>query len=860
MPFTYNGIGTRYYGKQNLDIHPGVCRSCGRQVQLQSYDTRLWFVILYIPIIPLGRKRILDYCPACRRHYAPSLEKWETARQLETSGAMEKYRSNPTPENAIAAHQQLLGFHQVPEATELQKTMAEKFPDNAKVQAYLGSALDHMGRRDQAVEYYKRALELRSDLPEARVGLARGYIRAGQLGEARKLLDFLEKSGSAQLYSIEPLETLAYAYQNRSEHREALELFEILIREVPKVAEHPGFRKAVKKSEKALGEGRTILPRQKFSLKRMLDVRGRGGRPVFNPRSAIVVGVLLAIIILCLGISNEYIRHHREIYIVNGYDTPADVKIAGLGDVRHLKGLTSLSLPEGHYHAVVSGPIKEEFDFDVRDTYFNRWFGHPLWLINVGGAALLDLEEAVYSQNPQPPTDSIYFGQNFQEFPNVTHPFQALPQSVEVDSGSTKTLVQLSLFKGDATDVFAYYHKTKGANEALDFAERWLRVRPDDAMMLVTYQSVGVREKQAKRVVAFLRAGLTNRPLQIAWHRAYQNLHSGPGDRAIIVSQYDDMLRADPTNSALLYLRGRIETNRAMARDFLTRSAASDSNNPYAPFALGYERMTSGDWQGAQPFLTRAVKLSPHDDSFANLLFIDRLAVGDAPAVEKELRTALLREPMNVLKQFQLIDTLAAEGKTNQARTAADNFVALYKSRYGDEGGQDLFTATKYHTWYALGDLNALKSAAATNNSPAGHSVFARVLIEQGQPDEAVKVLPAQMDSDDKEIFYFSLAIAYHMDGNNAAAAQWRSKGVELLKHGNEDECAAAALFSGTTPPTRSQVEDVTISPQLKAVLLTELSQEYSQNRAELAAYARTMNVGRSFPYYLVQRVTAQAQ
>lgn len=857
MPFTYNGIGTRYYGKQNLDIHPGVCRSCGRQVQLQSYDTRLWFVILYIPIIPLARKRILEYCPSCRRHYAPNLDKWETARQLETSGAMEKYRSNPTPENAIAAHQQLLGFHQVAEATEFQKTMAEKFPDNAKVQAYLGSALDHMGRRDQAVEFYKRALELRSDLPEARVGLARGYIRAGQLGEARRMLDFLEKSGSAQLYSLEPLETLAYAYQNRGEHREALDLFEKLLQELPKIAEHPAFRKAVKKSEKALGQDRTILPKQKFNLKRMLEVRGRGGQPVFNARSAIAVGVLLAVIILGFGISNEYIRHHREIFVVNGFDTPADVRIPGVGELHKFKGLTTFSLPEGHFHAVVSGPVKDEFDFDIRDTYFNRWFGHPVWVINVGGGALLDLEEAVYSQNPQPPNETFYFGQNFQEFPNVTHPFQPLPNKVQVESGGTKTLVGLNVFKGDATDLFAYYRKINGVNNALDFAERWLRVRRDDDMMLLSYQTVGQRDKQANRVDAFLRVGLTNRPLSIAWHRAYQNLHSGPADRAAIVSQYDDMLQADPTNSALLYLRGRIETNRTAARDFLTRSGASDPNNPYAFFALGYDRMTSGDWQAARPYLVQAVRLSPHDDSFASLLFIDRLAVGDASALERELRTALMRDPMNVLLQFELIDTLAAQDKTDQARTAADNFVALCKSRYADESGQELIDATRFHTWYAVGDFKALKSAAATNKSSAGQTVSAMALIEEGQPDEAARLLPAQMDTDDREILYFSLAIAYRLNGNDTAAAQWRSKGIELLKQGNEDECAAAELFGHSAGPSRAQAEDVTISPQLKAVLLTELSQEYSQSRTELAAYARTMNVNRGFPYHLVQRVTA---
>src|SRR5882724_188205 len=106
MPTTYNGIGTHYYGRKNILSRPAVCPHCNRSVNLVSYDTRLWFVIVYVPVIPLGRKRIIDRCPACSRHYVTDLQKWETAKQLDISGALEKFRSDPSPENGMAAHRQ----------------------------------------------------------------------------------------------------------------------------------------------------------------------------------------------------------------------------------------------------------------------------------------------------------------------------------------------------------------------------------------------------------------------------------------------------------------------------------------------------------------------------------------------------------------------------------------------------------------------------------------------------------------------------------------------------------------------------------------------------------------------------------
>ena len=63
-----------------------------------------------------------------------------------------------------------------------------------------------------------------------------------------------------------------------------------------------------------------------------------------------------------------------------------------------------MKIPEGHFQASIHGPAEEHVEFEVRDTYLNRWFGQPLWVINVGGGALLELLVATYSENPQPPS------------------------------------------------------------------------------------------------------------------------------------------------------------------------------------------------------------------------------------------------------------------------------------------------------------------------------------------------------------------------------------------------------------------------------------------------------------------------
>src|SRR4051794_23033957 len=137
MPTTYNGIGTHYYGKKNRASRTAACRSCRRIGVLESYDTRLWFVVVFIPVIPLGRKRIIDSCPACSRHFAADAVEYDPARQLETSGSMDRFRRDPSPQAALEAHANLLSFHEHDQAAEFRASVLEKFPDHAALRAGL---------------------------------------------------------------------------------------------------------------------------------------------------------------------------------------------------------------------------------------------------------------------------------------------------------------------------------------------------------------------------------------------------------------------------------------------------------------------------------------------------------------------------------------------------------------------------------------------------------------------------------------------------------------------------------------------------------------------------------------------------
>jgi tetratricopeptide (TPR) repeat protein len=252
MPSTINGIGTHYYGKKNHTARTAACRWCGRVGALQSYDTRLWFVVLFIPIIPLGRKRIIDQCNGCTRHMVADAHKYEQARQLEISGSMERFRSAPAPETALVAHAQLLGFHEHEQAGQFRRTVLERFPEDAELRAALGVQLRQAAAHDLAAQLFQAALDLQPDLPEARAGVAMTKMATSELDEAHRLLDFLEIPGAGQHYTLEPLDRLGGCYQRQGRHEEALAIAQHLLRELPQAGQQPAFRSFVRTSEKAL--------------------------------------------------------------------------------------------------------------------------------------------------------------------------------------------------------------------------------------------------------------------------------------------------------------------------------------------------------------------------------------------------------------------------------------------------------------------------------------------------------------------------------------------------------------------------------------------------------------------------------
>lgn len=842
MPTTVNGIGTHYYGKKDLSTRTAPCRWCNRVGALESYNTRLWFVVVFIPIIPLGRKRIIDSCPSCRRHMVADADKYEQARQLQISGSLDRFRREGSIESSLEAHAQLLAFHEHAQATDLRREILGRFPKDARLRAALANHMQQVSSYEEMARLNDEALALEPDLPEARAGVAVWKMAHGELDEARRLLDYLEEPGAGHHYDLAPLYSLAHNFQNAGRHHETLELAAVLIREAPHLCQRHDFRSMVKKSERATHTLESLVPPRQHSLRGLFRAENS---PYSKEQRALALGAA-AFLLAGIGLfaSNEYIRRHRTIRVANACGTPVQIRVDDATPVM-IADDGKISVSEGKHRVRVSGPVEETHDVDITSGYFERWTSSPLWILNPGGEAVLYSRTVVYAANPPPSEQVLFVGQPFVALPHVDYPFEDPPASIQVKGRNnqvTKIVVQ-RLYNQD-NDAFLRGTNTNRA-AALNFAENRLRHHADTDL-LNSYVSETI-QRDRKRAREFLKTGLARKPVSVPWHRYYQTFGDRDGQEQAIIAEYDAMLAKDPANPALIYLRGRVDPDVQRRLEFFRRSATADPKFPWPFMALGMNALNVGRWEDALRDLQKAHELKLDDPQLARAIHTARIALGQAEAMVTEYRAALTSNPSDLRVAVELFDVLAASGHPEGIEPERLNWEARLP---GDARGP-ISAMVKPFALYQAGRPD--EAAQATQAIPPPTSFFLRAdcLAAAGHAVDAVAI-PA-LGKPESPWPLVSIALGLALEGKPDDAASWREKACVELDGAGTDERKIAAFIRAAAPPFLGDIDHVFLKTGEKALLLALLAERFPEKRAEYHEAAARYNVIRLPPYLLVR-------
>lgn len=852
MPSSINGIGTRYFLKRNRQVEEAQCPHCNNRVKLESYETWYCVCVLFIPVLPIGKRQILNQCPLCTRHQVITFAEWEKIRAEAISETSEEFAdAKDNPEAAIKMHGTLLAFQKATEAERLAEIMLNRFGDVAQVQFYLGACFERLGKAERGNACFLRAYELAPEDLNMRRAAALVLMEQKKLDDAKPLLEaFGPETDQFQppLFFV-----LGKAYQADGRHSEAVDTFKMLLRKQPGLAAEKEFAKALRASEKALGVEKPTLPPDPWYRK-----------------SGIVWSLIAATVLGGVGGWNYYTSQHRTLSVVNGLSHPIAVRIDGNISVEVPgNGRKEITVPEGSHEAEVLEPAGrfEKSQFELRTGWWERFFRSPVFIADPSQTAVVNWEQTVYSDirglGAADNKFELRIGHPFTSFPHADYHFESFPQQLKAKQGSRVTKSRVDIVHEPPTSVLNLAFGTGQEIGQLDqFVENHLISNPEDGALLNAYIGIGVMQGQVGRRQEFLERRLSELPIRITWHRRYQDTFSlmtdaanGKAKHAELVVRYDNLLKQNPKEAALLYLRGRLEPHARQCLPLLDQALEIDPKQSFATGAKAYAFLALGRNEQALAWYRKAVALAPDDADFVQAMTDSQFANQDFVELERSLREQIEKTPERQDANLELFKVLIL---TKRAEQAEQQYQALSgRLRLKLQGMPQIAALTVRHLelpyLYAREDFQNLGLRAQQAGAENQDFAFAAAL-EQG------KLMDVPQSTMPMLIPYWHLcrSLVARQSGDAVQAAASKDAALKILNTKAEEGGVAAELLTQGPNARFEDVEDLLLQPQLKTVLLVALAEESPHIKTQCLDLAEKLNYSLKFPYYLVQRNIAR--
>ena len=196
MPFSINGCGTAFIGKTNVRRHVWLCDRCKSNHYATDYTTKHYVTLFLVPIIPLGKTRIVNHCPVCDTGSQVPLEEWEQRKTLVIQQATRDLSdAKDDPERAIELMNLLATFGEDEEAIELASILVQQHQSDITALIEGGHFFESVGRVQDSEKCYQRACRLAPNHPKVLHLQAMKEFDAMNFEAAQMNLDAFHEAG-----------------------------------------------------------------------------------------------------------------------------------------------------------------------------------------------------------------------------------------------------------------------------------------------------------------------------------------------------------------------------------------------------------------------------------------------------------------------------------------------------------------------------------------------------------------------------------------------------------------------------------------------------------------------------------------
>lgn len=814
MPGTVNGIGTSYLFAKNKKEREATCEFCHHVAKLATYETGYYFTVFFIPLIPLGKRKIVDQCSVCQMHRAVPLKQWEQQKQVAIPQAMQSYRENPGTESGLNLHGTLLAFQEFEQAEPIRETLIEELPKDAELRAGLADQMASRGLDSEAVALRDQAYELDPDSPETKLGKAWNLLQDDQPEEARQLLHFLEEPDAQENYDLTPLITLANVFQEKGDHQQAMELFATLLKAYPHSAEHHAVRSAIRKSEKALGSKTSILPPIKHNLSGLFSSRYSPGF-----RQTVAVVVIAAVVLIGFALNNEYIRRNREILIVNHTGQPLQYSLDGQTTQTTSNTMIRLPVVEGSHDIKVLQPLAKDYAIQVTSSYFDRWTCTPVWMINVNGEALLIEDTLYYAQFPPPSTEEPVM-EEVIERRHVDYPFVDSPDQLPVDENETKQRNALRLVETGNDPLTTYLLLTEAAGRphlAFQYARRVLDRIPDDQSFVRTLVRT-VPQGDAGQLFDYLWNRIQSDQAPEWLHHELTDVPANAEQNQQLIDFYEKQRTEDPENPLWIYLDGLWETDLSPRKAAMRNALERDPEMAPARAILINCLLAEHDFQQAQSEMAWFAEPSEVDtlfwpDHYLALASLDYAGPRLESWEEQPPEIASPREAAMVA------DILLAHDRQDLAFNLAD-------PAQFEIGNSPLFEsmhATLAELHYVLG--NHQKAAELAGKVRGDHVSFSKPMVVEADTDPRANTYLPSILGQRRDLPLVYLLRSWLSDHDSDTIQRWRRNITrQFRKRGGNDQVWADLFEAPVDQSTVDRLDGLYLGLWNQPLTLTALA------------------------------------
>ncbi len=847
MPYTVNGIGTSYWGKSNREVHRHNCQHCQTYGDLESYDTTRYFVLIFLPLIPLGKLRVLDQCPSCAKHLTIKLKEWRTLRQTTVAEAVTAYEQNPSSlEAAHQAVQACTTYQDRATFVGLAGKILTGFPNDPDMTATIGATLEFFGHLEEAEVAFRKSRVLRDD-EGSREALGFVQLRLGKPDEARPMLQHLFEQGD--LTRTGPLFALVEAYQAQGRHADALQTLDMLEQRFPTLESDKAFRKSRKLSQKHQKSGK------KFVSAAVAPAPVVAGESLGSRLAPFIWPTLLLAIIGPLVIVGMSSATSHQVYLLNGLPQRYAVELNG--EIHHLPPGRAVPIEvaqgEDHVLQVASGgPTIEPVNFRIDLPMWKSWQGDHTFVVNPDRLAVFVWSETEYAVNPDPNAESpteLRTGEAFYTYEGVDYEFVEYPEEVSLPSSSSRVLRQQLdvLSDRDPTELYSILSYETEGEVALDYLRRAVTLMPTHDYALFLFAGVAPVDEFTEVAAPRLAA----RPVEVEWHRAYQSAMDTEDRIQDLINEYAALLAADPDNSRLLYLAARLDLDLGSTIARLDRAIELDPSNSWAYNSLAYQKAALGQFAEALPLVVEARRLMPDNLTFQT--FEAELMVANQhyePLLEANLQQQEA-DPLNGELVAQEILLRVANGEPSTAEARVETFLQALTSAPDAEAWGDPEQWRAYlqaMVSRGRGDLATFGELMGKIEGPWGvfQSAFAR-----GAMAEAAEALTesGNLTVENHLLIYLGANKA----GETELAEQHLHAAIEQFGQGDQEQRAIARRLAGESPDI--DFLRLGLSPASKSICLAALAVRDSKNRRAYRELARTLNYQLDFPKLELDRL-----